>query len=258
MQGDRLPHGAVARSCTPSAPSGGRDPLDDTVGFQIPPVSMSSPRRRGPLTRAESKDLTRRKLLEAARRVFLHQGFHATTVDMVALEAGFTKGAVYATFASKADLFLALYGERTEERAARAAALAATPDADTDRDALQEWADVLRHERSWLLVLLEFWIFAARDAALRRRFAAISTRLRTSLAEATERSARAAGRLLPADPTLLVLCQVALGNGIALESFRDPTLAAGEVFERASRALARGMQTLREESRGRRREATTR
>jgi len=215
---------------------------------------MSSPRRR-PLTRAESKDLTRRKLLDAARRVFLRQGFHATTVDMVALEAGFTKGAVYATFASKADLFLALYEERTEERAVRAAAIAGTPGADADQEVLRAWVDVLQHERSWLLVLLEFWVFAARDAALRRRFAAISNRLRTCLAEATERSARAAGRPLPADPELLVLCQVALGNGIALESFRDPTLAAGDVFERAARALARGMETLGEGSRGRRREA---
>jgi len=212
---------------------------------------MSSIRRRGPISRAASKDLTRRKLLDAAHRVFLRQGFHATTVDMVALEAGFTKGAVYATFASKADLFLALYAERTEERVAAMAAAGA----DAERESLEAWGDVLRHERAWLLVLLEFWIFAARDAALRRRFAAINARLRTSLAESTERSARAAGRLLPPDPELLVLCQVALGNGIALESFRDPTLAAGDVFERASRALARGMQTLREESHKRRREA---
>ena len=70
-------------------------------------------------------------------------------------------------------------------------------------------------------MLLEFWIFAARDAALRRRFAAINARLRKSLAESTERSARATGRSGPDDPELLVLCQVALGNGIALESFRD-------------------------------------
>src|SRR4029450_897744 len=223
---------------------------------------MSSLRRRRPLSRAESKDLTRRKLLDAARRVFLGQGFHATTVDMVALEAGFTKGAVYATFASKADLFLALYAERTEERAGAIAAIAGVdaeqaglPGVAAEQAGLRAWADVLRHERAWLLVLLEFWIFAARDATLRRRFAAINARLRTSLAESTERSARAAGRVLPTDPELLVLCQVALGNGIALESFRDPTFAAGDAFQRASRALARGMQTLDDESRGRRREA---
>src|SRR5262245_13490148 len=129
-----------------------------------------STRRRRPLSRAAAKDLTRRRLLDAARRVFLRQGFHATTVDMVALEAGFTKGAVYATFASKADLFLALYAERTEERAAAIEAAAGT---DADREVVQAWADVLRHERSWLLVLLEFWIVAARDPGLRRRFAAI-------------------------------------------------------------------------------------
>src|SRR5262245_52132680 len=76
---------------TPTAPYGHEIPLDHTVGFQIPTVSMSLPRRRVPISRAASKDLTRRKLLDAARRVFLRQGFHATTVDMVALEAGFTK-----------------------------------------------------------------------------------------------------------------------------------------------------------------------
>jgi len=214
---------------------------------------MSS-RRRRPLSRAESKDLTRRKLLDAACRVFLRQGFHATTVDMVALEAGFTKGAVYATFASKADLFLALYEERTEERVAQVATIAATVGADAPQEGFRAWADVLRHERPWLLVLLEFWAFAARDAALRRRFASINGRLRTSLAEATARSARAAGRVPPADPELLVLCQVALGNGLALESFRDPRLAAGDVYEHAARALARGMATMREEARERKRE----
>ena len=40
---------------------------------------MSS--RRRPLSRAASKNLTRRRLLDAARRVFLRQGFHGTTVD---------------------------------------------------------------------------------------------------------------------------------------------------------------------------------
>ena len=215
---------------------------------------MSS-RRRRPLSRAESKDLTRRKLLDAARRVFLRQGFHATTVDLVALEAGFTKGAVYATFASKADLFLALYEERTEERMAQVATIAATVEADALQEGFGAWAEVLRHERPWLLVLLEFWTFAARDAALRRRFAAINARLRTSLAEAIARNARAAGHVLPADLELLVLCQVALGNGLALESFRDPTLAAGDVYKHAARALARGMETMHEEAPERRREA---
>ncbi len=37
----------------------------------------------------------------------------ATTLDQVAEEAGHTKGAVYSAFESKADLFLAIFEERT-------------------------------------------------------------------------------------------------------------------------------------------------
>jgi AcrR family transcriptional regulator len=208
----------------------------------------SRPRR---LSRAESKDLTRRRLLEAARRVFLRLGFHATTVDMVAEEAGFTKGAVYSTFASKAELFLALYAQRSEERAAEVEAIGAG----AEREIGRAWADVLRTERAWLLVLFEFWIHVARDEPLRRRFAAISARLRGRFAEAVERGARETGRTLPLDPELLATCHMALGNGIALESFRDPRLAAGDLYEQAALALTRGLAMHDEEPRERRRAA---
>src|SRR3712207_10080 len=60
-------------------------------------------------TRAASKAATRNGLLEAARRVFVERGYHGASLDLVAREAGYTKGAVYSAFANKADLFLAVY-----------------------------------------------------------------------------------------------------------------------------------------------------
>jgi AcrR family transcriptional regulator len=59
---------------------------------------------------------TRRRLLEAARRVFLKRGWFGTSLEMIVREAGLTKGAVYSRFKSKADLFLALLEERIGER----------------------------------------------------------------------------------------------------------------------------------------------
>src|SRR6478609_4630153 len=61
------------------------------------------------MTRAESKQQTRAAILAAAREVFARDGFHGATLDRVAEAAGFTKGAVYSAFDSKADLFLAVY-----------------------------------------------------------------------------------------------------------------------------------------------------
>jgi AcrR family transcriptional regulator len=65
-----------------------------------------APKRR--LTREESKARTRQELLRAASRLFLRNGFVATSLADVAEEAGLTKGAVYSNFESKEDLFLAL------------------------------------------------------------------------------------------------------------------------------------------------------
>ena len=64
------------------------------------------------LARPERKAKTREDILAAARRVFFGSGFHGTTLDEIAEEAGYTKGAVYSNFASKDDLFLAVFEDR--------------------------------------------------------------------------------------------------------------------------------------------------
>ena len=68
------------------------------------------------LTRPERKAATRRELLDAARTVFLRRGFHGASLDEIAEEAGYTKGAVYSNFEDKDALFLAVldagYGRR--------------------------------------------------------------------------------------------------------------------------------------------------
>jgi AcrR family transcriptional regulator len=72
------------------------------------------------ITREESKRQTRAAVLSAARDVFARDGFHGATLDRVAEQAGYTKGAVYSAFDSKADLFLAVYEARVAERSTRA------------------------------------------------------------------------------------------------------------------------------------------
>lgn len=59
-------------------------------------------------TKAEAAE-TRAAILVAAEQVFFDKGFAASTLDEVAKEACVTRGAIYWHFASKSDLFLALY-----------------------------------------------------------------------------------------------------------------------------------------------------
>jgi len=57
---------------------------------------------------SDAKALTRARLLEAARDVFVTTGYRGATLDSIAARAGFTKGAVYWHFPNKQALFLAL------------------------------------------------------------------------------------------------------------------------------------------------------
>jgi AcrR family transcriptional regulator len=67
-----------------------------------------APAKRPP--RAE----VRERLIAAAGRLFALRGVHATTLDDVAHAAGFSKGAVYSNFDSKADLVATLLRQETD------------------------------------------------------------------------------------------------------------------------------------------------
>ena len=49
--------------------------------------------------------LTREQVLQAALRVFRRKGYAATTLEEIAQEAGFTRGAIYTHFQGKAQLY---------------------------------------------------------------------------------------------------------------------------------------------------------
>ncbi len=68
------------------------------------------------LTRDEKRQRTRSSLLRSAAKVFACRGMDRASIDEVAEEAGYTKGAFYANFKSKEELFLAMLDERFAER----------------------------------------------------------------------------------------------------------------------------------------------
>ena len=65
--------------------------------------------------RERQKTMNRREILEAAKRVFAQKGFAATTIDEIAQEAEFSKGAMYGYFEGKEDLFFSLIQEKMDD-----------------------------------------------------------------------------------------------------------------------------------------------
>ncbi|MGH9138777.1 MAG: TetR/AcrR family transcriptional regulator [Acidimicrobiales bacterium] len=77
---------------------------------------------------ADRRAATRAALMEAARALFAEKGFAGTGREEIVERAGVTRGALYHHFASKADLFRAVYEqvENDLNEAIATAALAAT------------------------------------------------------------------------------------------------------------------------------------
>ncbi len=124
------------------------------------------------LTPEMRREQTRKYLLDAAAAVFAARGFHEASLDEIAASAGFTKGAIYSNFGSKADLFLALADRREK---ARFTALVRAARAQPDR--AQLWATmrdayrtVLPTAADWVL-WQEFEAAALRKPALREQLA---------------------------------------------------------------------------------------
>ncbi|HZC17882.1 MAG TPA: helix-turn-helix domain-containing protein [Caulobacteraceae bacterium] len=76
---------------------------------------MSTKPRDPPQTWARKRSVTRARVLAAAAEVIQEKGFHRTSLDQIAAHAGLTKGAVYSSFASKEELFLAVLEGRPHQ-----------------------------------------------------------------------------------------------------------------------------------------------
>src|ERR1700742_3268755 len=141
-------------------------PVRDTLGIRIRSVCQEARLAVVTrLTRAESQARTRTQLLRTARELFLRDGYLATSLDKVAEDAGFSKGAVYSNFRRKDELCLAVLDEIRAERAAEIAGLLAAPDADERLRRFEEWAERVIGDPQWTALEFEFAVQARRDPA---------------------------------------------------------------------------------------------
>ena len=185
------------------------------------------------LSRAEQNDRNRTLLLDAARRVFLERGYYAATLDQIADEAGFSKGAVYSRFASKADMFLALLEDRIAERAGQNADLAGQLAGTGNFAAILEVADQAeRGAPGWRLLVTEFRIHAARDPELNRRYAALHSRAVDGVTRTIAAVSKEGAGSLAVPPRRLAELLLAIDTGRALEQLTDPDALALPVLRR--------------------------
>ena len=120
-------------------------------------------------SRVERSEETRAALLRSASRLICELGMHGASIDRIAADAGYTKGAFYAHFASKEDLFLVVLDEHFATELARLDVILAGAE-DPAEEARKAAEDFLAHidaDPQWRRVYQEFATHAARHDAFR-------------------------------------------------------------------------------------------
>jgi AcrR family transcriptional regulator len=184
------------------------------------------------LTRKQRQEHTRSRLLESAGRVFARRGLAQASVDEVAADAGFTKGAVYANFGSKEELFLemldAKFAQRLEEMD-RALSTDEPPEAQA-RVAGRDFVDSLNLDPEWARLFIEAGLYASRDEGFRAKLTAHYAAMRGRMAEVL-RVRAAAGGFDPGVPfDQLATMVFAMANGVAFERLVEPDNVPDELF----------------------------
>ncbi len=188
------------------------------------------------MTRAESKERTRQRLLAEAQRLFRERGYAATSLEQIAEAAEVTKGAIYGHFASKEDLLL------TALEAAPAPDYSATLN-DASRplpERLAEFGRALAADHpgdvAELAMYLEFFAALLRAPDALQRYSSSRERRLQELADADG----ADGVELAAGITPVQVWAIgqAMLVGLQIEKRLAPALVTPAVFERAFGLLA--------------------
>ena len=176
-----------------------------------------------PASRQQARtQATRRRLLAAAEKTFARDGFEAARLEDIAGLAGYTRGAFYANFRSKEDIFFALLEDWVAQRIGEVKTVLAKHANPAARlRALREHYAQLAKDRRLVLLSLEFKLYAIRHPEAHARLRARQRRIRASAGELLSRLAEATGHQLPVSNTASAAALGALSNALLLENLVD-------------------------------------
>jgi TetR/AcrR family transcriptional regulator, transcriptional repressor of aconitase len=159
-----------------------------------------------PKVSAQYRDERRAHILAAARRCFVREGFHQTSMQDLVREAGMSSGAVYRYFPSKDAMIIAIAENNLDQIVATVReSVAHGADLGSALAAALEFASSRHADDGFAAIALVVWSEALRNPAL-------ATRLRESFDEAgaalteTARSSPTSAELAPDVLAKMLLC----------------------------------------------------
>lgn len=195
------------------------------------------------ITKRRKETLSR--LLDAAAEVFAERGFGAPSIEDICTAAGYSRGAFYSNFASKDELFFALFTRQSEQMNARLSGALESVTAQADpiaviTDALaqhDEW------QQKWFLLTTEFTLYAVRNRAAGVQLAQRDAELREKLAALLLSLLVKTGWVATIPIEDLARLLNALSDGLSTQSLTESGIAgpAGELENRLIPAVLAGI-----------------
>ncbi|OMC32175.1 TetR family transcriptional regulator [Mycolicibacterium fortuitum] len=176
-------------------------------------------------TKQRRLEHTRNVLLDAAEEVFARKGFDGAALEDIAEVGGYTRGAIYSHFGSKAELFLAVIERQRQQFLDGFADVIATFHLldDLDADELGDrWRDLVAAEGPDRAVLgSEYTLFLLRNPEARERVAAQREETVRALADYISKGAARLGGHVSIPAVDLARVILAANDGVTLNSLLD-------------------------------------
>ncbi|GAF49452.1 putative TetR family transcriptional regulator [Rhodococcus wratislaviensis NBRC 100605] len=178
--------------------------------------------------------VTTARLLASAAEVFAERGFNGASIEMICERADFTRGAFYSNFASKDELFFAMFEAHvgvllTRLRTALELASGAS-------DPLQHFASLVSRQsdddRQWFLISTEFTLYAIRNPEAAAALARKDEAVRQEIGRIFTELLATAGREFIIDAALVARFAVALREGGNAQEFVEPGSLDARFVER--------------------------
>jgi AcrR family transcriptional regulator len=181
------------------------------------------------MTRGERQASTRAQILAAARVRFLREGYVATSLEQIADDAGYSKGAVYSNFRDKPSLcrevLLTIHASRLKE------VEAITADASVEGllSDVEGWLERTVGDVGWTMLEMEFAVVSRGNAELTQMISSLHETMHGAIV-ATLRTARSRLGIDVAVGSAEMLSDladliVATTFGLAVQRAVDPTVS---------------------------------
>ncbi|SIO72920.1 transcriptional regulator, TetR family [Burkholderia sp. GAS332] len=188
--------------------------------------------KRRRLTREQSTAQRRLRLVCAAQAVFMKKGFVATSDEDIAKAAGHTRGAFYANFGSKQELFLELLQRDHETLPAELHGFCheEAPREQMEARVLEYFGNLQRDNES-LLLWVEAKLLAMRDGRFRACYNTLLQEKLDLLTAYIRQFLMGADTPLHLPAETLAMGLLGLRHGVRLFHMVDPQRVTGEIVE---------------------------